>query len=417
MNRRSTFFAWRSLFARSGSTSTRFGELVSQQNQFAHSIRKERARCERRSVVSEFALVCIRAAWEQDASKTQTFLEQLQNRIRITDELGWYDQRVTLLLPETDRDGAIHVANWVQAAARDVGLSVDTDICLYPWDDQWARGSRWLESETPSAESTEADIAPIRTRETEGQTTVPEHNSTGPSTQAMIAVEQRRQNRAMGTVSMQTAATQTTTLLNRDAPRTPLWKRTIDVTGAIFGLTALSPILAAAALAVRFDSRGPVLFTQLREGKDGRIFKMYKFRTMRPDAEALQSQLRSKNEQDGPAFKIEDDPRVTRVGRFLRKSCIDELPQLINVLKGDMSLVGPRPLPVHESTACQLWQRQRLTVLPGLTCIWQVSGGRQVSFDQWMRMDLDYARRRSMGLDIRLLWKTLMLVLRQRGSV
>ncbi len=95
---------------------------------------------------------------------------------------------------------------------------------------------------------------------------------------------------------------------------------------------------------MRFDSRGPVLFTQLREGKDGRIFKMYKFRTMRPDAEALQNQLRSKNEQDGPAFKIEDDPRVTRVGRFLRKSCIDELPQLINVLKGDMSLVGPRPL-------------------------------------------------------------------------
>lgn len=410
MIRRSTNFAWRLLFARRRREHHRLTELISQQSQFAHSIRKERARCERRNVVSEFALVSLQANWDQDPSKAQALLTQIQDRLRITDELGWYDHRVTLLLPETDRDGAIHVANWVQELGRELKMKVDTDICLYPWDDQWARGSRWLEQDADNSDSNSKQ-PPSATAE--GSSAIPEHGSVSTSPQATVAERPRTTTKA--TTSQQVLRKQD--VLALDALATPWWKRTIDVTGAIAGLTLLSPLLVATAIAIRWDSRGPVLFTQLREGKDGRVFRMYKFRTMRPDAESLQNQLRTKNEQDGPAFKMEDDPRVTAVGRFLRKSCIDELPQLLNVLKGDMSLVGPRPLPVSESTACQLWQRRRLSVLPGLTCIWQVSGGRQVSFDQWMRMDLDYANRRSLWLDTRLLWKTLCLVLRQRGSV
>ena len=172
-----------------------------------------------------------------------------------------------------------------------------------------------------------------------------------------------------------------------------------------------------AAGAIRCSSKGPVFFLQEREGKDGRKFSILKFRTMVVNAEALQKELLDQSEQDGPAFKLTDDPRVTKVGKYLRKSCIDELPQLWNVLKGDMSLVGPRPLPLHESLACTAWQRARLVVLPGLTCTWQAYGGRDVKFAQWMQMDLDYIKRRSFTFDLRLIFDTACIALLHRGSV
>jgi lipopolysaccharide/colanic/teichoic acid biosynthesis glycosyltransferase len=135
------------------------------------------------------------------------------------------------------------------------------------------------------------------------------------------------------------------------------------------------------------------------------------------NAEEMKDSLRTLSEQDGPAFKIGDDPRLTQVGRFLRKTCIDELPQLINVLRGEMSLVGPRPLPVLESAGCTYWQRKRLEVLPGLTCIWQVQGGRDTKFVEWMRMDMEYLRRRSFLFDLRLIMQTIVLAFSYRGSV
>ena len=199
--------------------------------------------------------------------------------------------------------------------------------------------------------------------------------------------------------------------------RTPWWKRGIDILGASAGLTLLSPVLLVAAVSIKMSSKGPVFFLQEREGKDGKQFGILKFRTMIVNAEELQNGLRDKSEQDGPAFKLTDDPRVTKVGRYLRKSCIDELPQLWNVLKGDMSLVGPRPLPIHESLACTAWQRTRLTVLPGLTCTWQAYGGRDVKFAQWMQMDLDYINRRSFFFDLRLIFDTAFIALMHRGSV
>jgi lipopolysaccharide/colanic/teichoic acid biosynthesis glycosyltransferase len=196
----------------------------------------------------------------------------------------------------------------------------------------------------------------------------------------------------------------------------PWWKRVIDIVGAGVGLLVLSPLLIAVAVAMKLTCPGPVIFKQCRAGLGGRPFTIYKFRTMCVDAEAKKHQLRPLNEQDGPAFKMEHDPRVTRLGRFLRKSSIDELPQLFNVLKGDMSLVGPRPLPVDESAACERWQKQRLDVTPGLTCIWQVAGRNQVTFAEWVRMDVAYMRRRTIFHDLSILIRTIPAVLLRRGA-
>jgi lipopolysaccharide/colanic/teichoic acid biosynthesis glycosyltransferase len=196
----------------------------------------------------------------------------------------------------------------------------------------------------------------------------------------------------------------------------PLWKRTIDIVGASLGLIVLVPFFLIVAAAIKFTSAGPVLYGQLRRGRGGRPFRMYKFRSMVAGADSHKSKLLHLNEQDGPAFKIKNDPRITRIGRFLRDTSIDELPQLWNVLRGEMSLVGPRPLPCDEQDACSSWQRSRLDVTPGLTCIWQVRGRSQVTFHEWVRMDLEYIRRRSLWQDTKILLATVPAVLLRRGA-
>jgi lipopolysaccharide/colanic/teichoic acid biosynthesis glycosyltransferase len=195
----------------------------------------------------------------------------------------------------------------------------------------------------------------------------------------------------------------------------PVWKRALDVFGASVGLIVSSPIVLAAAAAIKVSSPGPAFFLQEREGHGGRRFHIWKLRTMCLDAESQQQLLLELSHQDGPAFKMYRDPRTTRVGRFLRWSSIDELPQLWNVLRGEMSLVGPRPLPTRESLACQGWQRRRLDVSPGMTCTWQVVGRGKVRFDDWVRMDLRYAARHSMWHDLKLVFVTLPSLIFQRG--
>jgi lipopolysaccharide/colanic/teichoic acid biosynthesis glycosyltransferase len=169
------------------------------------------------------------------------------------------------------------------------------------------------------------------------------------------------------------------------------------------------------ALLIKLTSKGPVLFTQRRSGLNGRQFSLYKFRTMVNNAEELKSQLAQDNEMDGPVFKMKKDPRVTRLGSFLRKSSLDELPQLFNILKGEMSLVGPRPPLPEEVERYQLWQRRRLSMKPGLTCIWQVSGRNDISFDNWMKMDLDYIDNWSLLFDLKLISITVKEMLLGKG--
>jgi len=193
-------------------------------------------------------------------------------------------------------------------------------------------------------------------------------------------------------------------------------KRAVDILGASTGLIFGGPIILGAMAAIRITSAGPAMFRQTREGYLGRPFTIYKLRTMVVDAELQQAQLQDKSHRDGPAFKMEHDPRVTRVGHWLRKTCIDELPQLWNVLKGDMSLVGPRPLPWHESRACTRWHRRRLDVRPGMTCYWQVDKSAAETFDDWMRMDLRYIDDSDLLGDLRLIAKTIAVPVFGRGS-
>jgi exopolysaccharide biosynthesis polyprenyl glycosylphosphotransferase len=202
----------------------------------------------------------------------------------------------------------------------------------------------------------------------------------------------------------------------RSKPVQMALKRAFDIVVSGTALAMLSPLLFGVAMLVKITSRGPVLFRQLRVGQHGRQFHMLKFRSMVADAEALKAKLLAQNEQQGPVFKMRSDPRITRIGRFIRKYSIDELPQLLNVLRGEMSIVGPRPPIPSEVAKYEAWQRRRLSVRPGLTCVWQVSGRNEISFEEWMYLDMQYIDHWSLRRDIELIAKTVPVVLTGRGA-
>jgi exopolysaccharide biosynthesis polyprenyl glycosylphosphotransferase len=195
-------------------------------------------------------------------------------------------------------------------------------------------------------------------------------------------------------------------------------KRVLDILLASILLILLSPIIIITAIAIKIFSLGPVFFVQKRLGLNKRIFNIYKFRTMILDAESKQAELEQINEAGGPVFKIKDDPRITSLGKFLRKTSIDEIPQIFNVLTGDMSLVGPRPLPIRDYNGFnQDWHRRRFSVRPGITCLWQVNGRSDISFDKWMELDMEYIDQWSLSLDMIILLKTIPSVLKGSGAV
>ncbi|QDV73370.1 sugar transferase [Botrimarina mediterranea] len=331
----------------------------------------ERMRVDRnQSVIS--LLVIEPSATRNSPRDIQDLERLLAARLRLTDTAGWMrDGRLGVLLPDTPESGAWKVAE---------------DIC-----DQYPVGEGRPNCEVvtyPDRDRTEGNPA--------GDTVPPD----------LVGAAQSLEGGAGDALSRYDAYF---------LRPTPAWKRSLDIAGAAVGLLVAAPVIALAAAAVKLSSEGPAFFIQEREGYAGRRFRIYKLRTMRPDAEKLKASLRLMSEQDGPAFKMVDDPRITPIGRVLRKTSLDELPQLWNVLRGDMSLVGPRPLPVDESRACKPWQRRRLHVKPGLTCTWQIHGRNVVLFDDWIRMDLDYADRRSPWLDLVLVAKTGPCVLLRKG--
>jgi lipopolysaccharide/colanic/teichoic acid biosynthesis glycosyltransferase len=307
-------------------------------------------------------------------------------RARVTDDVGWASSdQLCVVLPETAVEGAHRFANSVCDVAAKHRLDVRYTLYTNGRDDPPDRGGhgdgpRSIAALPPSSHPTPAQTLSPRLYATVGG----DHTS--------MPLEM---------------------LLHEPMPA---WKRATDVVGASLALIIAAPVLAVSAALIKISSRGPVLFRQWRAGLYGRRFSILKFRTMVPDAERLKAALRPMSEQDGPAFKMKNDPRVTIIGKWLRRTSLDELPQLWNVLKGHMSLVGPRPLPVQEADGCQRWQRRRLDVMPGLTCIWQVRGRSQVAFDDWMRMDMEYIRRRSFLYDLKLLLLTLPAVLLHRGA-
>ncbi len=195
-----------------------------------------------------------------------------------------------------------------------------------------------------------------------------------------------------------------------------LIKDLIDRVGALAGLVLSAPFVAIAALAIRIDSKGPVFFKQKRSGKNGRVFKMIKLRTMVNEADTFKEQLQHLNEMSGPVFKIQNDPRVTKVGKFLRKYSVDEFPQFYNVLRGDMSLVGPRPPLPQEVEKFEPWQHRKLSVKPGLSCLWQVNGRSNVDFDHWIKLDLEYIDQWSLAMDAKIMVQTIPAVLKGKGA-
>ena len=193
-------------------------------------------------------------------------------------------------------------------------------------------------------------------------------------------------------------------------------KRAFDLIVGSGILLLLLPVIPLVALMIRFDSEGPVFYRQQRIGMGGRPFRFYKFRSMRADSDRLRADLQARNELTGPVFKIKNDPRVTAVGQFLRRSSLDEIPQIFNVLKGDMSIVGPRPALPGEVARYEAWHRRRLEVKPGITCLWQVAGRSHVDFDEWMRLDIEYMSRRSLRTDVAIFLKTIPAVIARRGA-
>ncbi len=234
-----------------------------------------------------------------------------------------------------------------------------------------------------------------------------------PGGNALAAPSRARQTRRLAPATPVTAES---VEVSSPRPRYLRCKRTFDILVALVLVVGLSPLLLLVAILVRSTSPGPVLFRQARCGTYGRPFTCYKFRTMVVGADHLQCEISHLNELAGPIFKIRRDPRTTRVGRLMRKTSLDELPQLWNVLRGDMSIVGPRPPLPNEVDQYDARQRLRLTVQPGLTCIWQVSGRSDVDFDHWVDLDLEYIRRRSFAFDLALVLRTIPALITTRGA-
>lgn len=202
----------------------------------------------------------------------------------------------------------------------------------------------------------------------------------------------------------------------KEKPVYDVIKRIFDIVSSIVALFIFSPVMLITAILVKREDGGPVLFKQVRLTKNGRPFTMYKFRSMCVDAEKRRADLESDNEMSGPAFKMKNDPRVTKIGRILRKTSIDELPQLVNILRGDMSVIGPRPPLPSEVKEYSEWQKHRLDVKGGLSCYWQCSGRSNIDFDRWVRLDLQYIMDRGLWTDLKIIFWTFGAVLRQDGA-
>ncbi len=327
---------------------------------FSYVLERERARADRNG--HGFSLVTFKVGNKPES--VDRLKQVLTDRLRLTDELGWYDdERLAVLLFNTPRDGAWNYANRVQAALLSGDPLPQCSVYTYP--------AAWSGSESEVTDPAEAQ--PVK-----------------------LPVEPARDP------------------FKRNA--LPLWKRLMDLAIAPLAVVLLSPLFLLAALAIKLDSRGPVFFKQRRAGANGKPFMCWKFRTMVDGAETRKIELMRFNERSRVAFKMSADPRITRVGWLLRKTSFDELPQLFNVVRGEMSLVGPRPLPVEEALRQDPWHNTRLEVAPGITCLWQVYARHSNCFDTWARLDIEYVKKRSFLLDLKLLFMTIPAVISMRGA-
>lgn len=339
------------------------GRLLSV-SEFRKAAQCERMRIYRNNSVLTVLLVDIVTTLNDAHDPILCVCESLDKRLEEIDSYGFtYDGRIGVLLPDYCADNVHELVGELIIECRQSGCRISVEVIQFPEDSM----DDLLESDTGSG------------------------------------------RRSSNSVRRGEAAT------FFSAP-TPTWKRMMDVVGSALGLTLLSPFILLGVILVKATSKGTAFFQQERTGQAGETFTINKIRTMQMNADSLIDEMRHLSDRDGPAFKIKNDPRTFTVGRFLRKLSIDELPQLWNVLVGDMSLVGPRPLPTSESAELTLWQRERLDVKPGITGPWQVSGRDEISFEEWMQMDIDYARNMSVLRDLKILLLTFPAVIMCRGA-
>lgn len=362
-------------------------------------LRRERARADRQK--GQFSLVMFRLVPARGRWATLRLSRMVLNEVRTTDEIGLYDRHtVCAILPDTVTEGAWRLIQRVNDIARTKSMNVEPVLYTYP--------TNWIDRDKHGGHGK----PPTNGHTNETKTNGSDRGGFPESVSARLKIEPK--------------ADKPKSVDSSDYPSLPLesllakppvfLKRLIDVVVAGTALIAFSPVIVTLAAIIKFSSPGPIIFRQKRSGMGGHPFSIYKFRTMVVGADKMKNQLRAQSEQDGPAFKMTHDPRVTTIGRLLRKTSLDELPQLLNVLKGDMSLVGPRPLPIDEQAGADQWHQSRLDVRPGLTCVWQVSGRSTVSFEEWMRMDLGYIHRYQVWHDIKLIFQTVPAVLLRRGA-
>ena len=335
------------------------GQFLLSQQQFHLALKIERVRSDR----SGIGFCVLNVAVERIRSCTPKVVAILERRLRNSDMAGWFDSHsVGIILPFTSEVGAWKLSDELRQLLHEQNLDATFAVHVY------------------------------------GPFEPPGHEGDA---------EQRADGNSLSPRTSQP-------LKSLFVEKLPVSKRLTDLVFASCGLVLTSPILLLTAIAIKITSPGPILYRQLRDGLGGQRFWIYKLRTMVVNADTLKVELRAINEQDGPAFKIRNDPRVTPLGRVLRRTCIDELPQLWNVLKGEMTLVGPRPMCSKESQECTQWQQKRLDVTPGLTCLWQIQKTR-VAFIDWMRLDLRYVKTRSFWSDLLLIVRTIPSIIRRDG--
>ena len=394
-------------------------------------LRRETSRADRTG--RPFCLVLFRLSpGSRPSLSTCRLARELLKCARLTDEIGWFsDQYLAALLPDTSAAGAQIFTDRVGDAVERRASRPSAYLYAYPNPQGTALAESIEVPDLPApvngghnghANGGHANGGHANGKSHQNGHCLPEGSQLADDRgQIALMLSERPLPSAGRLPRIETPPARRPGLSSKSVQELlvhpmPAWKRTVDVLGGLVGLIVSLPVMAFAAMGILLTSGGPIIFKQKRSGLGGKPFVIYKFRTMRPDAEAHKQELRPLSEQDGPAFKIEKDPRLTPFGSILRKTSIDELPQLWNVVKGDMSLVGPRPLPVDETDACLPWHRRRLDVTPGLTCIWQVKGRSRVTFDEWVRMDVAYMRRRTLAHDLWLLLITIPAVLLRRGA-
>jgi lipopolysaccharide/colanic/teichoic acid biosynthesis glycosyltransferase len=386
--------------------------LLLSSRQFDRELNRERLRATRRSI--PFCLLTVELLTKAGATRRSTnkqnrqLVDLLLRNLRVTDEKGILATfRYGVLLVDTPEMGGRAVLDRLARLTSAAGLEVRLNLQVHDpngfgedqENNQDASGDRRADDRRKD-DPADSEEAWVRLASTTAESPAP----TEPS-----ALSHNRVQSSIDDITLAGAQQQSS--------QAGLWlKRGIDIVGAGIGLVLTGPAILGAMAAIKLTDGGPVFFRQTREGQNGRPFTILKLRTMIVDAEKFQAELRAESHRDGPAFKISRDPRVTKVGHFLRATCLDELPQLINVLTGDMSLVGPRPLPWHESRACERWHRRRLDVRPGLTCTWQVNKAKAVTFDDWMRMDLRYIDQLGLFQDLRLIAQTVVVPVTGRGG-